>query len=104
MKIKVIVLYPEPVDAAAFEAGYHGHHMPMMRRIVGDPASVPTHKVLGPQGERPFYRMAEILFPDRAALDAFAASEDARIARQSSEALSTGGKPIVFVCKADAAP
>ena len=32
MSLKIVVLYPRPVDPAAFEAVYHGEHMPLMRR------------------------------------------------------------------------
>jgi hypothetical protein len=45
--------------------------------------------------------MAEIHFAGRAELDAFIGSEGAERARRSAEEVSTGGRPIVFVCERD---
>src|SRR5262245_32171773 len=68
--IKVVVLYPHPTVPAAFEAAYHGQHMPLMHQLVGDKAALPTFKTLDLGRAPPFYRMAEIQFADRASLDA----------------------------------
>jgi uncharacterized protein (TIGR02118 family) len=101
MSVKVVVLYPHPVDADAFETLYHGRHMPLMRRLVGSSA-VPTFKAVRTGRDAPpFYRMAEIHFADRAELDAFVGSVGAELARRSAEEVSTGGGPIVFVCERD---
>jgi uncharacterized protein (TIGR02118 family) len=104
MSMKIVVLYPRPVDPAAFEAAYHGEHMPLMRRLLGPETALPTFRAVQGSTEAPFYRMAEIHFRDRAALSEFARSERAQIGRASSEKVSTGGPPIVFVVEADAAP
>ena len=98
---KVVVLYPPPTDPAAFEAAYHGQHMPLMHWLVGDTAALPTFKVIDTGRAPPFYRMAEIHFADRAALDAFIASDATAVGGRSLRAVSTGGAPIVFVCEGD---
>jgi hypothetical protein len=70
--------------------------------LIGSAAAVPTFKALRTGSDAPpFYRMAEIHFPDRAALEEFVASAAARLARHSSEELSTGGRPLAFVCESD---
>jgi uncharacterized protein (TIGR02118 family) len=100
MPVKVVVLYPQPTSEAAFEAAYHGQHMPLMHSLIEPASRVPTFRVRAPQGA-PFYRQAEIHFPSLAELYAFANSEQAETARRSSERVSSGGKPIVLVCEAD---
>jgi uncharacterized protein (TIGR02118 family) len=97
--IKIVVLYPQPTDSPMFERVYHHEHLPLMRRLITPADRVPTYRVR--DASAPFYRMAEIHFPNLAALEAFGGSRDARVARQSSEQVSTGGKPVVLVCDAD---
>lgn len=100
MAAKVLVLYPHPVEPAAFERSYHEQHMPMMRSMISPPSRVPTYRVEG-GSSAPFYRVAEIHFDDLEQLRAFGASPDAEVARRSSRLNSTGGEPIVLVCLAD---
>ena len=101
MSAKIVVLYPHPTDPSAFERDYHGRHMPLMRQLVAPAGRVPTFAVKGPQSAV-FYRMAEIHFDDLGALITFARSEDAQLARRSSESVSTGGTPLVLICERDA--
>lgn len=103
MSIKLMVLYPNPADQAAFEQQYHGKHMPLMRSIITPASRVPTYRVRH-GAALPFYRVAEIHFENAAELEAFVSSEAAHRARQSSEAVSTGGKPLLLVCDQDALP
>jgi uncharacterized protein (TIGR02118 family) len=100
VSIKLVVLYPRPIDEEAFERVYHEQHMPLMRRLITPAERVPTYRVRLP-GDAQFYRMAEIHFDSFTELDAFANSEEAKNARRSSAAASTGGKPLVFVCERD---
>ena len=101
MSIKLVVLYPTPIDPAAFERAYHAEHMPLMRRVITPPDRTPTFKVVGPQAA-PFYRMAEVHFATLEDLSAFATSPEGRHARSSAQRLYTGGEPVVLVCEADA--
>jgi hypothetical protein len=54
---------------------------------------------LGTSKPATYYRIAEIHFPDRATFDAFASSDGARLGRESSHEVSTGGRPISIVCE-----
>jgi len=100
VSIKLVVLYPRPIDEQHFERIYHAEHMPLMRRLITPPARTPTYRVRLPS-DAPFYRMAEVHFDTLADLQAFANSEEGRGARHSSAAVSTGGKPVVLICEAD---
>jgi uncharacterized protein (TIGR02118 family) len=100
MPIKIIVLYPQPNDAPAFERAYHGEHMPLMRSLLKPAERTPTFKIVG-RGSVPFYRMAEVHFSNMEELTAFASSEAGQGARRSSERMSTGGKPLVLICQPD---
>jgi uncharacterized protein (TIGR02118 family) len=101
MSIKVVVLYPPPIDEAAFEARYHGQHMPLMRGLIGPAERTPTFRIRG-DGAARFYRMAEIHFASLAEVSAFGSSEGGQRARRSSEGVSSGGKPLLLICERDA--
>jgi uncharacterized protein (TIGR02118 family) len=98
--IKIVVLYPQPTDPEAFEQQYVKHHLPLMRQLLGPDVPLPTFKP-DHSAERPapFYRLAEIHFRDRAQLAEFVRSGKAAIGGESSERVSTGGKPTVLVCE-----
>ena len=100
MSIKLVVLYPAPIDEAKFEQLYHSRHMPLMRSLIAPDSRTRTYRVRLPDGA-PFYRMAEVDFDSLAEFDAFATSEQGKGARRSADSLSTGGKPIVLICERD---
>ena len=102
MTVKLLVLYPRPVEPEMFERGYHGQHMPLMRRLVGPDIPLPTFSTFHPGGAEPaFYRLAEIHFPGESALIEYLRSENRAVGQRSSKALSTGGAPIVLFCRPD---
>ena len=103
MTAKLVVLYPHPVDPAAFERAYHAQHMPLMRRFIQPPERTPTYRVVS-RPNIPFYRMAEVHFATQHELTAFFTSSDGEACRLSSQRLSSGGLPLYFVCEADARP
>lgn len=100
MIAKLLVLYPHPIDEAEFERDYVGHHLPLMRKLLGPNASLPTFKTVAVGDTRPpFYRVAEILFADMAALRSYLTEKDkVERGRASSVQVSTGGDPIFLVC------
>jgi uncharacterized protein (TIGR02118 family) len=100
VSIKLLVLYPRPIDEEVFEQIYHDQHMPLMRRLITPAGRTPTYRVRLP-ADAPFYRMAEVHFDCLTDLEAFATSEEGKRARHSSAAVSTGGKPLVLVCERD---
>ncbi len=70
MTVKLVVLYTHPSDAAAFDEHYLGTHMPLVSKLPGLQRAV-SGRLVTPLdgGEHTFYRMAELYFADRAALD-----------------------------------
>jgi uncharacterized protein (TIGR02118 family) len=99
MPVKIVVLYPHPNEPQSFERAYFAEHMPLMRSAVTPASRTPTFTILGKHA--PFYRMAEVHYPDLAALRADVQSESGLARRHSSEKVSTGGPPIFLVCQAD---
>ncbi len=75
MAVRLVALYNQPDDPAAFDAHYRDVHGPMVRRYPGlrDLRLTRTGGVAGRQP--PFYLVAEMIFDSRADLDAALASE-----------------------------
>lgn len=98
--VKLVVIYPRPTDVARFEKLYTDDHIPMaVEKLRGKTKIVATKVVGSPSGTPPFYRIAEIHFPSLEALNACAASEDAKATIAHAESISTGGKPIFLVAE-----
>jgi uncharacterized protein (TIGR02118 family) len=71
MTIKLVVLYTQPEDKAAFDEHYLGVHVPLVAKIPGlQRAETSTISVALDGGEHTYHRMAELYFADQAALDA----------------------------------
>lgn len=100
MAVKLLMLYPHPVDPEAFDRQYVAQHLPLMRRLLGPGVPLPTYKTV-PRGDRqaPYYRVSEIAFPTQEAFDDFVRSGRSRIGAASARAVSTGGKPVALVCQ-----
>jgi len=99
-EIKLIVIYPRPTDIEAFEKRYQSEHVPMaVEKLAGKTKLVATRVIGSPQGEPPFYRIAEIHFPSMEALNDCAASEGAKETFAHAAAISTGGSPIFLIAE-----
>ena len=97
---KIVVIYPPPTDAEAFEKAYADEHLPMAAEKIGGKTKLVLTKVLGvPQGTPPFYRIAEVHFPSMEALQASLASEGTQETAAHAGAISTGGPPIIMICE-----
>lgn len=98
--VKLMAIYPRPKDIEAFEKVYTDEHVPMaVENFKGKTKFVGT-KVLGsPQGTPPFYRIAEIHFPSREALDAAIASPGTKETIAHAVKISSGGPPIVLIAE-----
>ncbi len=97
---KFIVIYPRPTDVEAFEKLYQEEHVPMaVEKLTGKTKFVATKIVSSPQGTPPFYRIAEIHFPSRQALEACAASQGTADTLKHAASISTGGPPILLVAE-----
>jgi uncharacterized protein (TIGR02118 family) len=69
MSIKVVVLYTQPADPAAFDQHYFDVHAPLVRNIPGL-ERFETSKLAAALdgGEATYYRMAELYFADGEAM------------------------------------
>ncbi len=99
-RAKIVVIYPPPTDAEAFEKEYADEHIPMVAEKIGGKTKAVLTKVLGvPEGPPPFYRIAEIHFPSMEALQDSLASEGTQETAAHAGVISTGGPPIIMICE-----
>ncbi len=99
---KLVVLYPYPQDAAAFERAYLDEHVPLVTpaTMPGMTKFVATRVAATPDGSQPpFYRMAELHFPSLDALQACASSAGAQKAIAHAVSISSGGKPVFLIAQ-----
>jgi uncharacterized protein (TIGR02118 family) len=102
---KLVVLYPPPRDAKAFERAYTQEHAPMVtpQNFKGIKRFVASKVVGTPDGSAPpFYRIAELHFPSMEALQAAAASAPAQKVVAHAGSISTGGRPVVLIAEEEA--
>ena len=98
--IKLVVIYPRPKDAEAFEKIYQTEHVPLAVARLGGKTKIVATKILhSPQGLPPFHRIAEVYFPSMQALEACAASEGGKETLANAVKISTGGTPIFLVAE-----
>jgi uncharacterized protein (TIGR02118 family) len=98
--VKIVVLYPRPKDIDAFEKLYQQEHVPMaVEKLVGKTKFVATKVLASPQGTTPFYRLAEVHFPSREALDACTSSPGGKETMAHAVRISSGGPPIFLIAE-----
>ncbi|MBZ5531541.1 MAG: EthD family reductase [Acidobacteriia bacterium] len=98
--VKLIVMYPQPKDVAAFEKLYQTEHVPMaVAKLAGKTKFVATKVIGSPAGPAPFYRIAEVHFPSMEALQACAASAGGKETIGHAAKISSGGPPVVMVAE-----
>jgi uncharacterized protein (TIGR02118 family) len=98
--VKLVVIYPRPVDEAAFEAAYKDEHIPMAEeKLKGMTRLVMTKVLSSPQGPVTTYRLAEVHFPSIADLTKCAESDGGKEVIAHAVKISTGGPPIMLVCE-----
>jgi uncharacterized protein (TIGR02118 family) len=101
---KLIVLYPPPADAAAFERRYHLEHAPMVQEKIPGLKKFVAARVLGsPAGAAPYQRVAGLYFDSMESLQAAIASAGGQAAVAHAVAISTGGPPVVLIAEDDRA-
>lgn len=66
---KLIALYKQPADPAAFDKAYFETHLPLIKKVPGLQRAVVTRFTRSLTGNS-YYLMAEMYFPDEAALKA----------------------------------
>lgn len=99
MTVKLVVLYTQPADPAAFDEHYLGVHMPLVSKIPGlQRAETGTLPVALDGGEQTFYRIAELYFTDQATMEAaFGSPEGAATAQDYGQIAPPGSRMLVEV-------
>jgi uncharacterized protein (TIGR02118 family) len=98
--VKLVVIYPRPTDVGAFEKVYTNEHVPLAVAKLGGKTKIVATKIVGsPQGLPPFYRVVEVHFPSKQALEACAASDGGKETLSHAVKISTGGPPIFLVAE-----
>lgn len=96
MSVQLLVIYPPPKDAGAFEQAYREQHLPYAGpRLMAEGATgVTTSRVLGsPNGTPAFHWISFIGFPAAEVAKACAKSKGGQEALQHAASISTGGQP-----------
>jgi uncharacterized protein (TIGR02118 family) len=97
---KIVVLYPRPKNAEAFERVYTDEHVPLVPKLPGITKFVQTKVVGTPTGEpAPFQRIAELHFPSLDVLKKAASSKAGQDAVAHAVKISTGGPPVLLICE-----
>lgn len=90
---KLVVLYPEPTDRAAFEAHYLSTHLPLCEKL---PGVQQIHYALGiSEPGKGYYGMFEATFADEAALGAAMSSPEGQAVEADVPNYATGGVEIM---------
>jgi uncharacterized protein (TIGR02118 family) len=98
--VKLVVMYPRPKDVEAFEKVYQSEHVPMaVEKMVGKTKIVATKVLSSPQGNPPFYRIAEVYFLSMQALQKCATSEGGKQTVAHAVSISSGGAPIFLIAE-----
>ncbi|QIK62587.1 EthD family reductase [Leucobacter viscericola] len=91
---KLIVLYPEPTDRAAFEAYYREVHLPLCAKLPGV-QSISYSLGITPPGKGPYFGVFEASFADGAALGAAMSSPEGRAVEADVANYATGGATVI---------
>jgi|SRR5947209_10275154 len=98
--VKIVVIYPRPLDEAAFETVYKDVHLPMAEQKLKGLTRLVTTKVLSsPQGKVSAYRLAEAHFSSMDDLVKCTESDGGQQVIAHATEISTGGPPILLVCE-----
>lgn len=101
MTVKVVVLYTQPDDPAAFDEHYLGVHMPLAEKLPGlQRAETSKLTIAADGGEQTYYRMAELYFADMAALGAGMGSPEGAATNADFQAIAPEGSRI-FIAEVD---
>ncbi len=74
--VKLIALYRKPADPAAFDKAYFETHLPLVRLVPNLRQVTAARITSAPRGEPEYYMMAEMIFDDRAKMDAAMSSPE----------------------------
>jgi uncharacterized protein (TIGR02118 family) len=102
MTAHLLIVYPVPKNAAAFDLAYREQHLPYAGpRLVGA-TGVTTQRVVGPSyAPPPYHLISDVSFPTLDALKACAASEGGKQALAHAASISSGGAPMIMALNDD---
>jgi uncharacterized protein (TIGR02118 family) len=102
MTVKLVVLYTRPDDPDAFEEHYASTHMPLASKVPGVQRAEAGRIVAALDGgEESYYRVAELYFADRPALDTAMASPEMQVTAADYQKIAPPGSRM-FVQDLDA--
>jgi uncharacterized protein (TIGR02118 family) len=100
--VKLMVAYPQPKDAAAFEKVYQQEHVPLaIANLSGKTKMVATKILQSPQGQPQFYCVAEVHFPSIEILQQCAQSAGGKETLAHAVKISSGGPPVIMIAEED---
>ena len=98
--VKVVVIYPHPVDEKAFEYEWSQKHRPLVEEKMKGMTRFVSAKVVGsPHGRVTAYRIAEAHFSSMSDLNKCLESEGGKEVLSHAAAMSSGGAPFVLLCE-----
>lgn len=93
--MKLVALYRQPDDAAAFDEAYFGSHVPLVKKVPGLQRLVVTRFTRTLMGDG-LYMMAEMYFEDEAALKAAMRSPEMAAAGDNLNTFAEGLVTLMF--------
>jgi uncharacterized protein (TIGR02118 family) len=99
MTIKLVVMYTQPDDPAAFDEHYLGVHKPLVEKMPGLQRFESGRFTMALDGgEQTYYRVAELYFADQDAMNAaFGSPEGAETAADYGQIAPPGSRMLVEV-------
>ena len=94
MAAHLLILYPQPADAAAFAKAYRDEHLPYAGPRLAGATAVASRKIVGPGETPPFHFLSDVSFPDT--LQRCAKSAGGQEALAHAASISSGGAPKVL--------
>ena len=93
--MKLVALYRQPDDVAAFDEAYFGSHIPLVKKVPGLQRLVVTRFTRTLMGDG-LYMMAEMYFEDEAALKAAMRSPEMAAAGDNLNTFAEGLVTLMF--------
>ncbi|MCW3066471.1 MAG: Ethyl tert-butyl ether degradation EthD [Solirubrobacterales bacterium] len=101
---KLVVLYPPPVDPAAFRDYYESTHVPLAQTLPGLRSYQYAFDVGSPAGDSPYFCIFEAEFDDAAALGAAMGSPEGQTVAADVPNYATGGATMLTFDVAGGSP
>lgn len=100
--VKLMVLYPQPVDPMQFDEDYRDH-LALLHQMMSIPEDQRPYSVTRfqptPEGQPPFYQLFTMRFSSEGELQKVMNTEEMQKVAADAIRISTGGAPVVLVGK-----